>query len=252
MNLAFQNPLTVLVYVLMLLAYGSNLNSAIVGACTATVAAVLWYYMPDTGNTSANRYTMTDQITRNMIFLPYLMASAFFTNTAGGMTANSSINQSFMMVMTSMAAITAGLVFWGYGFDLCREQAMRAWYLTSVVAALGAALNSSGYLLSLTTLTVCMCNMVGNGGLLYFMAWMTFHNDNSPMSTAAAFFTLTGAAYVFMSFFMSFFTNSILPVVLLVVCLLATMLLSQQGLPVGRGAGKEYNPTQYAGLELSE
>jgi len=46
MTFFFVNPLCTLVYVLMLVAYGSNLNAAVVGACLAVVAAVAWYMMP--------------------------------------------------------------------------------------------------------------------------------------------------------------------------------------------------------------
>lgn len=121
MTLGYVWPLQRFVYILMLLAYGSNLNAAILGACTAIVAAVLWwYYMPETGNSSDNKYSMTAQFTRNMVLLPYLLATAFFANSASSLAAGASLNQSFMMIMTSMAAMCAGIVFWGYGFDLCR------------------------------------------------------------------------------------------------------------------------------------
>lgn len=111
---------------------------------------------------------------------------------------------------------------------------MKVWYFLATVTAVFVVCNSSGYLMTVTTITACMCNLVGYGGMIYFLSWMMFHNDDSPMATASAFFTLTGLSWFIMSFFMLFFTNSILPVVILVVCLLATLLLSQQGLPVGR------------------
>jgi uncharacterized MnhB-related membrane protein len=50
MTFYFGVPLSVLVYVLMLVAYGSNLNAAVVGACLAVVSAVAWYMMPACDN----------------------------------------------------------------------------------------------------------------------------------------------------------------------------------------------------------
>jgi hypothetical protein len=142
------------------------------------------------------------------------------------------LNLSFMMVMTSMAALTAGLVFWGLGFDRCRGQALRVWYVMAVVTVLFVLLNHLGYMLSFSTVVTCMCHMCGIGGTLYFQSWMIFNADQSPMSTASAFVTLMGLAKLIVLFFMCFFAaGSILPVVLLAVLVLATIALTMQGLP---------------------
>lgn len=91
-------------------------------------------------------------------------------------------------------------------------------------------------MLSISTVVVCMCHMCGLGGMLYFQSWMMFNADQSPMSTASAFVTLLGMANLIVLFFMCFFAGSILPVVLLAVLVLATIALTMQGLPEGRGA----------------
>lgn len=79
MTFFFYWPLQVAVFILMMVAYGSNLNAAVVGACTAVVAGVLWwYYMPETGVQSTNQWGMWAQATRNLVFVPYFMAIAMF------------------------------------------------------------------------------------------------------------------------------------------------------------------------------
>lgn len=130
-----------------------------------------------------------------------------------------------------MAAITAGLVFWGYGFDQARDNVLRVWWGFSLVTAVMIILNQQKYWLNLTTVTVCMCHLVSSGGLLYCGAWMMYHCDGSPLATASAFYTLYGASLLLTTFVMSFFTNLMLMVVLLVVLLLATAVLNQSGLP---------------------
>lgn len=126
-----------------------------------------------------------------------------------------------------MAAMVAGAVFFGYGFDQCRSTALTVWYVKALVAAVMVIANGAGYLLMLTTLTSCMCNCVSAGGMVYLMSWMTFNNDLSPLSTASAFWTLYGASYLVIGFVMGFFVNSILPTVLLVGCILAVMVMAQ-------------------------
>jgi len=122
------------------------------------------------------------------------MACATFSGIAGLSTMTATLNQSFMMVMTSMAAMVAGIIFWGYGFDQIRQMSMRVWYVKALVALLFVLLNHLGYLLPLNTFTVCLCNLTGTGGQLYFAAWMLFHSDASEMATASAVFTLIGVS----------------------------------------------------------
>lgn len=226
MTFSWSQPLGLLVYVLMLVAYGSNLNAAVVGACLTILAAVGWY-MLDASEAYEDTVSNWDKIQRNIVLLPCLMACTAFCMVAGMTTMTSSLNLSFMMVMTSMAALVAGIVFWGHGFDRCREKAMQVWYVKAIVTTLFVLLNHLGYMLSLSTLTTCMCHMTGMGGFLYFMSWMMFHADQSPMSTASAFVTLSGMANLIVLFFFGFFAGSIIPVVLLAVLVLATVALTR-------------------------
>jgi len=77
MTLSWVQPLAVLVYVLMLVAYGSNLNAAVVGACFAVVSAVAWYMLPPSGAVD-DQVGMWDQTQRNIVLLPIFMACSAF------------------------------------------------------------------------------------------------------------------------------------------------------------------------------
>jgi hypothetical protein len=77
MTFFFVNPLGTFVYILMLVAYGSNLNAAVVGACTAILGAVWWYMMQPSG-AGVEDLGMWDQTQRNLVLLPCLMACAMF------------------------------------------------------------------------------------------------------------------------------------------------------------------------------
>jgi hypothetical protein len=223
MNFNFLYPVGVFVYVMMLVAYGSNLNAAVVGACLAVLAAVWWYMMPSSG-AGIEDLGMWDQTQRNLSLLPCIMAATMFLGVGAAMQGTSSLNLGFMMLMCEAFAYLGGIVFWGYGFDMIRGMALRVWWVFAVVTTLFVFLNNLGYMLSLTTLTVCMCNLTGMGGFTYFAVWMLFHSDGAEMATTSAFFTLYGFAKLLVTFFVCFFApTSILPVVLLAVLVLATI-----------------------------
>jgi len=61
MNFSFVYPLGVLVYILMLCAYNTDLNAAVVGACCAVLSAVVWWRMePCDSDAQDNAFSMWD------------------------------------------------------------------------------------------------------------------------------------------------------------------------------------------------
>ena len=222
-------PLATLVYVLMLCAYGSSLNSAVVGACLAVVSAVLWYVLVDPVSENEGEreaWGMWEQTQRFLVMLAPLGASVTFAAFAGVKTVAGGLSVAFMATLTSVFAFIGALVFFGWGFDGCRSKAGMVWNFLAVVTTLLVLLEGLGVIGNLVVLTISLCHVVSLGGFVFYVSHMLYNSDHSEVNTTAAAFTLVGAAGFVVTLVLCFFGASVFPIVVLAVLTLLAVCLN--------------------------
>lgn len=208
----------------MLCAYNYSLNACVVGACLAIVSAALWYMAePVTSGGEAEAWGMWDQTQRFLVMLAPLGASVGFLAVAAAKSMAGGLTIAFMSALIGLCAMSAGIIFFGWGFDGCRAKAMQVYNFMAIVTALFVLMAEWNIMSNLVVMTVSLCNLVGVGGLVLYFSHMLFNSDHSEFATASAAWTLLGTASLVITFFGTFFIGSILPVVLLCILVLLSV-----------------------------
>ena len=100
-----------------------------------------------------------------------------------------------MATVVSLSASVSGSVFWGWGFDKCREKATMTWDFMAVLTVVVLLLEELNVLGNCVVLTITLCYTLACGGYVSCIAHMLHHSDGSEMNSSAAFNVLLSLGY---------------------------------------------------------